>query len=116
MSGNLVNPKGFVAVDMEDQQTDRSMWTRVTDPVFGDGEQAVALRKHCGNRLQPYEHSADHYYPSAIIRVPGMKRYIPNKDDLDRYTSRSRGPFCFDGKGTKFHCHEHNCLPAFIYS
>ena len=113
------DPAGWQPWNDEDDRTNyRSMWTRSTDPVFGDSANAVALRKHLkgSDHLQPHRHSADRYFPSSALSIPFVRRYEPSIATTDWFMSNSRGPICFDVTGKSYKCHLSNRLPAFMYT
>ena len=107
--------------DANEGDFDRFVWNKTTDPLFGDSNNAKALRKRIQRDapeliLQSPHHSHDRYFPSAVLNVPGLKRYLPDPATISEYCSASRGPQCYDRLGKPYKCHFAKGIPAFLYT
>ena len=107
------DPKGFVQPDFDDTDCYRAMWSRPDDPFWGDKNKMEEQRKNF--IIQPYWHSLDRYFPPAVFRIKGLRRFIPHPDSTELMMNKSRGVHCVDGTGREFSCHKSNILPAFMY-
>ena len=83
------------------------------DPIFAD-EQTIERYKKSTALVQPYEHSADRFFPNRAATF-GLKRIVLTMK-TDCYTSEKRGPLCYTLlTGSTESCHRGSYLPAFIY-
>ena len=114
---NLNPPRWNAWNEEQDEATAyRYMWTRETDPLFGDDPNAKKLFALLHDFLQPYQHSGDRFFPPAAEKIPGLTRYIPTFATIDYYRSASRGPACYDRTNKRFTCHMKQFIPAFMYT
>lgn len=108
------NPIGFVEANFDSSENFKSMWSQASDPVFGN-EAIPKMLLASLVPVQPFEHSADHLFPSSAASIPGLTRFLPSPTSKEGWVSGSRGANCYDESGRMFSSHKNGCLPAFLY-